>query len=473
MTFSYIKVAAAATLFMGPASSHMVMNRPVPFNPEKASTFPLDVPGGRFPWPCQGMTTVAHRTVVTAGDTTLVNFTGAAAHGGGSCQFGINFHSGGNNGVPYMSNPADWKTIYTIIGGCPAQTAGNLEDPLHYRGLDPNGRPDAVHCGDDKGVDCIRQFQIPIPKDTPNGNATFAWIWYNRITANEVYMTCAPITVVGGTEGKEKEKGEKFVQGLPQMFLANIKGFTNCSTSTTGEQGPFNIPNPGRYGVQLEVPDPKAAGTCPVAEPARFVDVKAVGKEATLKTTSTLVSTLSAVKTVSSSTTFFSPSSKLTNYTATFTTTVRPTVTVEVSSVSSKWTNYTATLTTTVRPTVTVEASLFSPNTNYTATLTATVRPTVTVHVEASPSPPSGFVTIQTVPNPASTPPISFSSAPTPSGSNPYYVPAPGSVPCEYFGQLVCIGDSAFGICNAGFAAPQMLNKEQVCRDGKVTLRGY
>ncbi|KAK4122220.1 lytic polysaccharide monooxygenase [Parathielavia appendiculata] len=157
----------------------MLMNTPIPFSPHLAMTWPIDPAGGRLPYPCQGMTHVAHRTVVTAGLTTLDNFTGSATHGGGSCQFGINL-----NGLPaYTADPANWRAIYIIIGGCPTQIVR-----------------DAVHCGDDEGVDCIRQYKIPIPKGLSNRDATFAWTWYNRITKDEVYMMCAPITVVGGVE---------------------------------------------------------------------------------------------------------------------------------------------------------------------------------------------------------------------------------------------------------------------------------
>ncbi|KAL2020566.1 hypothetical protein VTK56DRAFT_8154 [Thermocarpiscus australiensis] len=264
-----LSAAAAAALIINLAHSHMLMNTPTPFSPDRAMTWPLDPPGGQYPYPCQGWTDVAVRTVVTAGATTLVNFTGAAPHGGGSCQFGVNYR-----GLPaYSADPADWKTVYTIIGGCPAEvrsTAGNLEEAPFFRGYyGARMVPDAVHCGDDKGVDCIRQFEIPIPKGLPNGDATFAWIWYNRITANEVYMMCAPITVTGGVEAGSEE-GRRFVDELPAMFLANIKGFANCTTSTSGDHGVFNIPNPGRCGVQLMEPDPAAAGDCPVAPPAQF-----------------------------------------------------------------------------------------------------------------------------------------------------------------------------------------------------------
>ncbi|KAH6850700.1 hypothetical protein B0I37DRAFT_404471 [Chaetomium sp. MPI-CAGE-AT-0009] len=264
---AYRSLLVMASIAALPINAHMLMNLPTPFSPDKVMTWPVEAPGGRFPYPCQGWTDVAHRTVVTAGSTTLVNFTGSAPHGGGSCQFGINYE-----GLPaYSAEPTDWHTIYTIIGGCPAEiksTAGNLEEDPYFRGYGARQIPDAVHCGDDKGVDCIRQFEIPIPKDLPNGDATFAWTWYNRITQNELYMLCAPITVTGGVE--DKAAGAKFVEELPVMFLANIPGFTNCSTSRTGEQGVFNIPNPGRYGVQLIEPDPMAAGDCPVAPPAVF-----------------------------------------------------------------------------------------------------------------------------------------------------------------------------------------------------------
>lgn len=244
--------------------AHMVMNLPTPFSPERATTFPLDPPGGRFPFPCTGLTGFASRTRLVPGTTTTVNFTGAAPHGGGSCQFGINYHTDPAGGPYSVDDPSHWKTIYTIIGGCPAVTAGNLEHAPFYRGLDPDGRPDAVHCGDAEGVDCIRQFEVPIPKGLPAGEATFAWVWYNRITAREVYMTCSAIVI-------EAEGGdEAFVEELPSMFFANIEGYTNCSTSKTGEQGVFNIPRPGRFGVQLVEPDPKAAGDCEVAPPAVF-----------------------------------------------------------------------------------------------------------------------------------------------------------------------------------------------------------
>ncbi|KAM7185534.1 hypothetical protein V8F33_012344 [Rhypophila sp. PSN 637] len=273
------------------ASSHMVMNTPAIYSPNRASTWPV-TNGGRFPYPCQGFTEIVTRTPITAGGTTLVNFTGSAPHGGGTCLFGLNYHS--TPASPYTNDPEHFKTIYTIIGGCPADTAGNLETPDTYRGLDPNGNPDSVHCGNDSGKDCIRQFNIPFPDDLPSGNATFVWMWYNQRTKNELYMNCAPV-YIDGKQSDTAPEDSPFVNSLPTMFLANVPGLTECATSQTGDQtGPFNVPNPGNFGVQLITPDPIAAGNCSIAPVAPFAS------SGTSMPTPALASTPAAAPTTSS-----------------------------------------------------------------------------------------------------------------------------------------------------------------------------
>lgn len=412
--------------------AHMVMNLPTPFSPELATTFPLDPPGGRFPFPCTGLAGFASRTRLVPGTTTTVNFTGAAPHGGGSCQFGINYHTNPAGGPYSVDDPSHWKTIYTIIGGCPAVTAGNLEHAPFYRGLDPDGRPDAVHCGGAEGVDCIRQFEVPIPKGLPAGNATFAWVWYNRITAGEVYMTCSPIVV-------EAEDGdEAFVEELPSMFFANIEGYTNCSTSKTGEQGVFNIPRPGRFGVQLVEPDPQAAGDCEVAPPAVF------------ETQEVPTATATATATV------IQPSA---GFTTTITVTVTAGNTTPLPSSSGLF-NSTRTLT------VTAGNTTLSPSSsgffNSTRTTTASVGTTTTTMAVPS---SSGFFT-STPSTPIFLPPSTPSPPPRPADD-----PKP---PCPQPGQLVCLGDKAFAICGpfGVVGAVQHLNPEQMCVDGRVVLRG-
>lgn len=296
------------------ASSHMLMNTPMVYTPEHASTWPV-TKNGPFPYPCQGHTEIVYRTPITAGGTTLVNFTGAAPHAGGTCLFGLNYHSTPTS--PYSSDPEHYKTIYTIIGGCPAETVGNFLDDAHFRGYDPIGNPDSVHCGNDTGKDCIRQFNIPIPADLPSGNATFVWMWYNQRTKNEMYMNCAPVYIDGKTSAGAPEDSQ-FVNSLPTMFLANIPGMTSCATSQTGDQtGPFNIPNPGNYGVQLITPDPIAAGNCSQAPVAPFASAGNSMPTPALPSTSSAASSPSSAQIDTTATSGFVSSTSQIIYTST------------------------------------------------------------------------------------------------------------------------------------------------------------
>lgn len=84
-----------------------------------------------------------------------------AQHGGGSCQFSITYDEPVDGGD--WNKSASFKTIYSIIGGCPAvftDESRNLESVA----VDQNNRLDGKHCGNNSSVDCIRQFMIPIPK---------------------------------------------------------------------------------------------------------------------------------------------------------------------------------------------------------------------------------------------------------------------------------------------------------------------
>ncbi|KAK1759907.1 hypothetical protein QBC47DRAFT_292655 [Echria macrotheca] len=228
---------------LGAAHGHMIMNTPTPYNLDSAPLLQVNPLGAGFPFPCQGRSTVDQTTTITAGQTQLVNFTGGAQHGGGSCQFSLTYE------YPPPADKSKWKTIYTLIGGCPVSAAGNLPPSQP----DPNGRADSVHCGNDSGTECIRQFNIPIPKDVPNGKATFAWTWFNKIGNREIYMNCAPISITGGSDSTA------FFDSLPEMFVANIPG--ECTTG----QGVLNIPNPGKFGKVLEQPADGSEGSCPKA----------------------------------------------------------------------------------------------------------------------------------------------------------------------------------------------------------------
>lgn len=86
--------------------------------------------------------------------------------------------------------------------------------------------------------------------------------WFNKIGNREMYMNCAPVSIVGGTDDKE------LMDSLPPVFKANIPG--SC---TTGESGQLlNIPNPGKFGKVNAEASPSGSGSCPAAGPPSFVE---------------------------------------------------------------------------------------------------------------------------------------------------------------------------------------------------------
>ena len=158
--------AALATMLLllsgREAHGHMVMNTPTPYNLHLAPLLQVNpLSGDLYPFPCHNQYGFTTRTPVQAGGVTLVNFTGGAQHGGGSCQFSITYDEPVNGGN--WNKSAQFKTIYSIIGGCPAVFTDESRN-LAAAAKDQDLREDGKHCGNDSGIDCIRQFMIPIPK---------------------------------------------------------------------------------------------------------------------------------------------------------------------------------------------------------------------------------------------------------------------------------------------------------------------
>jgi hypothetical protein len=91
----------------------------------------------------------------------LTTSNSGAQHGGGSCQFSITYDEPVGGGD--WNKSASFKTIYSIIGGCPAVFTDESRN-LESVNVDQNNRLDGKHCGNDSGIDCIRQFMIPVPK---------------------------------------------------------------------------------------------------------------------------------------------------------------------------------------------------------------------------------------------------------------------------------------------------------------------
>lgn len=234
------------------ASAHGIMIEPYPYNYVTEPLYQNWPLSADLPFPCQGRTQHIEkdRAILTAGTNQTVKFWVSAVHGGGSCQFSIAY------GYPPPANVSEWKTLYTIIGGCPAEAAGNLPTVE----TDANGRANGPQCGNDTGAECVRQFSIPLPAGLANGDATFAWTWLNKIGNREYYMSCSPVTITGGTDDRD------FIDTLPPVFQANIPG--QCTTGASGSV--VNIPNPGRYGIVYDEPSPGANNECPTAPSPSF-----------------------------------------------------------------------------------------------------------------------------------------------------------------------------------------------------------
>ncbi|KLJ05434.1 DNA-directed RNA polymerase [Blastomyces silverae] len=168
------------------AFAHMEMRQPYPFrskfNPKNgpgdidySNTSPLAANGGDFP--CKGYhqdPRTGSTATYNAGGTYTMDITGSAAHGGGSCQLALSYDNG-----------ATWKVIKSMMGGCPLTTS----------------------------------YSFQIPTDAPSGDALFAWSWFNLVGNREMYMNCAPVTIVGGNGG---------ISYLPNLFIANVGN--GCST---------------------------------------------------------------------------------------------------------------------------------------------------------------------------------------------------------------------------------------------------
>ncbi|KAG8160498.1 hypothetical protein KVR01_010034 [Diaporthe batatas] len=177
------------------ANGHGIMIEPRPYNLHEAPLQQVAPLGAELPFPCQGRTEHAdNRTTLTAGTTQTVKFWISAVHGGGSCQFSLTYDN------PPPADPSQWKTIYTIIGDCPAKAAGNIPTIE----TDQDGRESGPQCGNSDGEECVRQFEVPIPAGIKNSDsATFAFTWFNKIGNREMYMTCAPVSIVGGSDDQE------------------------------------------------------------------------------------------------------------------------------------------------------------------------------------------------------------------------------------------------------------------------------
>ncbi|KAK3335895.1 hypothetical protein B0T19DRAFT_453105 [Cercophora scortea] len=389
------------------AGAHMIMRSPVAYNLNTqpfVQVNPLD--GSTYPFPCQNRFGVENRTTIEAGGATLVEFTGGAQHGGGSCQFSISYDDPGTVG---WNASAQFKTIYSIIGGCPAVFTDETNDLPATGPPDAQGRANTEFCGNDYDLDCTRQFLIPFPSFLKNGPATLAWTWFNKLGNRE--MTCSPINITGGT-GDPKQINE-----LPNVFIANIpvsQNIPNYTPCRTGDGGTVvNFPNPGKYGRILRPPtDPKVTPSdyctqIPAASllPTFTQDNRTIQGD---DDSNTPVPSASNI-----------PSAPFLNTTGPGFITVTASTTVHISSTTSE-------------------------------TVETTITYTSTPGAAASSAPEE-------------TPSVNPGPEATGVGK---------PVPCETNGAVVCIDGGLWGLCNWGWATPQPLAAGTKCVDGNIVAGG-
>ena len=217
---SFGRTAVVATSLMSMASAHLFIAEPKPIQ-GSAPKDPLDPSGSNFP--CHGapLPTSGGQKMV-AGETFPLQFEMAegantAVHGGGSCQLAI------LTDTSNAADPSSWNVIYSIEGGCPSNTKGNLDAPLS-----------AVACTSADQGDCVHSWDIPMPKGVKSGNAILSWTWFNTIGNREMYQNCVNVDITGGTGDGE----------FPPLFVANLASVNDVKTT---ENSDVLFPEPGEF----------------------------------------------------------------------------------------------------------------------------------------------------------------------------------------------------------------------------------
>jgi methionine-rich copper-binding protein CopC len=227
----------AAIGLISTANAHIKLSSPVPYGKSTLNNSPLAADGSDFP--CKqrpgvyALEGALEQNTMQIGQPQTLAFIGGATHGGGSCQVSIT-----EDKEP--TKDSKWSVIHSIEGGCPAATDGNL-----------SGDPESTGTTD---------FTYKIPDSVKPGQYTLAWTWFNRIGNREMYMDCAPINVVAGSQKRHVphhgSSVAKRAPALPDMFVANIGN--GCSTVETQD---LKFPNPGE-SVQKAGSGPLAPPVC-------------------------------------------------------------------------------------------------------------------------------------------------------------------------------------------------------------------
>ncbi|KAK6424676.1 hypothetical protein LTR95_016359 [Oleoguttula sp. CCFEE 5521] len=215
-------IAIAALAASTVCNAHFFISSPTPIEGSGVKP-PLEASGSDFP--CHGVALPSSGgQKMAAGSSQVLSFdlgggANTAVHGGGSCQLSLLYDTS------KAADPSAWHVIYSIEGGCPANTKGNLDNGVG-----------AVACASPDQGDCVHAFNYTIPEGVQSGNAIMSWTWFNTVGNREMYQNCANVEITGGS-GSE-------MSDLPGMFAANIAQAGSCATK---EQLAVGFPDPGKY----------------------------------------------------------------------------------------------------------------------------------------------------------------------------------------------------------------------------------
>ena len=164
------RMAVIAASLFSMANAHMFISEPKPLQGYSPKD-PLDPSGSNFP--CHGAPLpTSGGQKLTAGESFPLRLemdggANTAVHGGGSCQLAVLYDTS------KAANPSNWNVIYSIEGGCPSNTKGNL--PPGYKA-----------CTSPEQGDCLHEWDIPMPKGVKSGNAILSWTWFNTVGNREM-----------------------------------------------------------------------------------------------------------------------------------------------------------------------------------------------------------------------------------------------------------------------------------------------
>ena len=140
------------------------------------------------------------------------------------------------------------------------------------------------------GCPVTTSYSFTIPSSAPSGRALFAWTWFNKIGNREMYMNCAVVDIVGTSTSA--------LSGL-QIFKANIVTQGNCST-IEGTEVVFprrgaDVVYGGGYAGQIPGDDPRLKSCSYAGEYSDLGMVNPPSTSAGAGGSATLVSSSSAL----------------------------------------------------------------------------------------------------------------------------------------------------------------------------------